>query len=86
MEHLSNTKGCHRSVLSKFKWIRWILKNNACIPLGVLTEFLVNPYYEPLSQLMIQQHNNACCTQQQCIVHRSYLKLQCGLCITLINS
>ena len=28
----------------------------ACVSLGVLTKFLVNPYYEPLSQFMIQFH------------------------------
>ena len=25
----------------------------ACVPLGILTKFSVNPYYEPLSRFMI---------------------------------
>ena len=46
--------------LSKFEMIKQVLEHSyfACVLLGIVTKFLVDPYYEPLSQFMICNMNN----------------------------
>ena len=54
---IDGTPKQHKMIPQKdfYQSLKGVLKHTLCVLIGILTKFSVDPYYEPLSQFMIEK-------------------------------